>query len=67
MAHISLQHIFNWRWFSFHRFSGWMIVVANIFNALAASISLMVVVRAENASLADYMVSSIWDAEKSIL
>lgn len=45
MAHLSLHHFFDWRWFSFRTFTGWMVIIAHTFNALAAALYLMVVVR----------------------
>jgi len=44
VAHLSLHHFFDWRWISFSSFTGWMIILANCFNALAAAAYLMLVV-----------------------
>lgn len=41
---LSLHHLLDWRWISFRSFAGWMVVVANLLNALAASVYLMIVV-----------------------
>lgn len=46
MPHLSLHYLFDWRWVSFSTFTGWMIVIACVFNALAASICLMMLVSA---------------------
>ena len=45
VPHLSLHYLFDWRWVSFSTFTGWMIVIACVFNALAASICLMMLVR----------------------
>lgn len=45
MAHLTLHHFFDWRWFSFRTFTGWMVIIAHTFNALAAAAYLMLVVR----------------------
>ena len=45
MAHLTLHHFFDWRWFSFSTFTGWMVVIAHTFNAFAAAAYMMVVVR----------------------
>lgn len=44
VAHLSLHHFFDWQWVSFRNFTGWMVIIANIFNALAAAVYLVVVV-----------------------
>lgn len=41
---LSLHHVLDWRLISFRSFTGWMVVVANLVNALAASVYLMVIV-----------------------
>ena len=46
MSHLTLHHVFDWRLANFHSFSGWMTIVANLFNALAASVYLMALVGA---------------------
>jgi Integral membrane protein S linking to the trans Golgi network len=45
VINLSLHHFFDWRWLSFHTFSGWMVALGNIFNALCASVYLTFVVR----------------------
>ena len=45
MTHLSLQHFFDDSSMDFHTFSGWMVVVTNLLNAVAAAIILMFVVR----------------------
>ena len=45
MAHLTLHHVFDWRLVNVHSFTGWMIIVAVLFNALAASTYLMALVR----------------------
>ena len=45
MAHLTLHHLFDWRLVNIHSFTGWMIIVATLFNALAASTYLMALVR----------------------
>jgi Integral membrane protein S linking to the trans Golgi network len=45
VAHLTLHHFFDWRWFSFSTFTGWMVVFAHTFNAFAAAAYMMVVVR----------------------
>lgn len=44
VAHLTLHHFFDWRWFSFRTFTGWMVIIAHTFNALAAAAYLMLVV-----------------------
>lgn len=34
---LNMHHFFDWQWVSFHSFNGWMIVVANLLNGLAAA------------------------------
>ncbi len=45
VAHLTLHHLFDWRLVNVHSFTGWMIIVATLFNALAASTYLMALVR----------------------
>ena len=51
MPHLTLHHFFDWRWFSFSTFTGWMVVIAHTFNALAGAVYLMVVVRIDCCGL----------------
>jgi Integral membrane protein S linking to the trans Golgi network len=44
VAHLTVHHFFDWRWFSFSTFTGWMVVIAHTFNAFAAAVYMMVVV-----------------------
>ena len=44
VSHLTLHHIFDWRLANFSSFTGWMTIVANLFNALAASVYLMALV-----------------------
>jgi hypothetical protein len=46
VSHLTLHHVFDWRLANFHSFTGWMTIVANLFNALAASVYLMALVPA---------------------
>ncbi len=45
VARLSLHHFFDWRWVTFSNFTGWMVIIAFSFNALAAAAYLVVVVR----------------------
>jgi len=44
VSHLTLHHVFDWRLVNVHSFTGWMIIVATLFNALAASAYLMALV-----------------------
>ena len=48
VSHLTLHHVFDWRLVNVHSFTGWMIIVAILFNALAASTYLMALVRASS-------------------
>lgn len=39
-----MHHVLDWRWVSFHSFVGWMVILANVGNAIAASVFLVLVV-----------------------
>mmetsp|Transcript_19402 Transcript_19402/g.58634 ORF Transcript_19402/g.58634 Transcript_19402/m.58634 type:complete len:214 (+) Transcript_19402:381-1022(+) len=41
---LSMHHVLDWRWVSFHSFVGWMVILANVGNAIAASVFLVLVV-----------------------
>ena len=45
MPRLSLHHVLDWRWISFHSFTGWMVILANVANSIAAAAWLVVVVR----------------------
>ena len=45
MLHLTLQHFFDTERVHFRAFVGWMVVLANLINSLAASLYLMFVVR----------------------
>lgn len=44
MPRLSMHHVLDWRWVSFHSFVGWMVILANVGNAIAASVFLVLVV-----------------------
>lgn len=41
---VTIYQFFDWRWISFHSFTGWMLVTANFCSAFSAAIALRVVV-----------------------
>ena len=43
--HLTLQHFFDAERVNFHAFVGWMVVLANLINSMAAALYLMFVVR----------------------
>ena len=46
VSHLSVQHFFDDTAMEFHSFTGWMVVVTNLVNSIAAAVVLMFVVRA---------------------
>lgn len=45
VTHLSFQHVFDDASMDLHSFTGWMVVLTNVMNSLAAALSLMFVVR----------------------
>ncbi len=45
VTHLSFQHVFDDASMDLHSFTGWMVVLTNVINSLAAALSLMFVVR----------------------
>lgn len=44
VTHLSFQHVFDDASMDLHSFTGWMVVLTNVINSLAAALSLMFVV-----------------------
>lgn len=55
VLHLTLQHFFDAERVHFRAFVGWMVVLANLINSLAASLYLMFVVRCPDASADPHM------------
>ena len=44
VTHLSFQHVFDDASMELHSFTGWMVILTNVINSLAAALSLMFVV-----------------------
>ena len=53
VSQLSVQHFFDDSSMDFHSFTGWMVVMTNVVNAIAAAVVLMFVVSAVHSPPVD--------------